>query len=348
MFHKYLLPLIAIGLLGLAAAHVAKSQQTPPKLNPIVEPSKNPFSSSIAGSGIVEPRSENISIGSHLPGVVAEVFVNVGDQVRAGDRLLRLDDRQLNAEYAVRSANLSAAEAQLKRLRDQPRAEEIPPLKAKYFEAQANLDNARDLYNRAQRLAKTGAIGEEELITKRNAVAVSEAQLQKAEADLKLTEAGAWEPDKLVAQRAVDQSRALLMQTKIELERNVVNAPISGQILQKNVRPGEYVGIPPSQALFIMGDTSTLHIRMDVDENDLTRFKPGLPAKAFRRGDPQTEISLSFVRIEPYVIPKKSLTGSGSERVDTRVLQVIYKVAEKSVPLYIGQQLDVYVDASQK
>ena len=56
-------------------------------------------------------------------------------------------------------------------------------------------------------------------------------------------------------------------------------------------------------------------------------------------------MALEFVRFEPYVIPKKSLTGDSTERVDTRVLQVIYRVKNENAPLYVGQQMDVYIDA---
>lgn len=109
----------------------------------------------------------------------------------------------------------------------------------------------------------------------------------------------------------------------------------------------KYLGIPPSQALIVLGDISVLHVRVDIDENDLTRFKAGLPGKAYRRGDPTRQIALNFVRIEPYVIPKKALTGAGTERVDTRVLQVIYAVDKTDLPLFVGQQVDVYLDTGK-
>ena len=63
------------------------------------------------------------------------------------------------------------------------------------------------------------------------------------------------------------------------------------------------------------------------------------------RGNPQVSFALRFVRVEPYVIPKKSLTGDNTERVDTRVLQVIYKIDRTDQPVYVGQQLDVFIEA---
>jgi len=132
--------------------------------------------------------------------------------------------------------------------------------------------------------------------------------------------------------------------TETELERLEVKASVTGEVLQVNVRPGEYVGTPANQPLVVLGGTRK-HIRVDVDENDIARFREGLPARAKRRGEPAIEIPLRFVRIEPLVIPKKSLAGGTMERVDTRALQVIYAVEKTTVPLYMGQQVDVFLDA---
>ena len=99
----------------------------------------------------------------------------------------------------------------------------------------------------------------------------------------------------------------------------------------------------------IIGDVRNMHVRVDIDENDIPRaypyFKPGVPAYASPRGDPSKRFPMRFVRIEPYVIPKKSLTGDNTERVDTRVLQVIYSFKQPvDQNIYVGQQMDVYLD----
>jgi hypothetical protein len=72
---------------------------------------------------------------------------------------------------------------------------------------------------------------------------------------------------------------------------------------------------------------------------------PGSPALAFARGDADRPYRLAFVRVEPLVMPKRSLTGIGGERVDTRVLQAIYAVEDRDDALHVGQQLDVFIQA---
>jgi hypothetical protein len=130
------------------------------------------------------------------------------------------------------------------------------------------------------------------------------------------------------------------------IDRLSTRAPIAGVILQKKVRLGQYAQCGPlSEPLMILGSVSPLHVRADVDEHDAWRVREGAPAVASPRGNGSLRIPLQFVRFEPYVIPKKSLTGDSTERVDTRVLQVIYRVQDQSAPLYVGQQMDVYIEA---
>ena len=95
----------------------------------------------------------------------------------------------------------------------------------------------------------------------------------------------------------------------------------------------------------LLGNDTRLHVRVDIDENDAWRFRQGAPALAYVRGNPDLKTSLHFERFEPYVIPKQSLTGDSTERVDTRVLQVIYSFDEGALPVYVGQQMDVFVEA---
>src|SRR5262249_35701735 len=95
----------------------------------------------------------------------------------------------------------------------------------------------------------------------------------------------------------------------------------------------------------VMGEVLQLHVRADIDENDAWRVRSGSIAEAAERGNSSRRAKLQFVRFEPYVVPKKSLTGDSTERVDTRVLQAIYRFADRDVPFFVGQQMDVFIQA---
>jgi len=147
-----------------------------------------------------------------------------------------------------------------------------------------------------------------------------------------------------INQHVVLRRQLKLVETNID--RLTMRAPMGGVILQNKVRLGQYAQCGPiSEPLMILGSVAPLHVRVDVDEHNASRVREGAPAAASPRGNGSLRIPLEFVRFEPYVIPKKSLTGDSTERVDTRVLQVIYRVKEQDTPLFVGQQMDVYIDA---
>lgn len=344
MSRSLLIPSISLVLMALAGYHVARYSQAQPALSPPVAPARAPFGDTIAGSGVIEPWTENISIGTHLAGVVQEVFVKVGQSVEQGELLLRLDDRQLQADVAVREAMLAAAQAQLEKLEQQPRPEELPGSAARVREAEARLQDEQDRFARSNRLREQKVISDEDFTTRRQSLAVAREQLAKIRADDELLRAGAWKPDLAVARAAVAQARAQLEQARTERDRLSVTAPRAGKILQVKVRAGEYVAQPSSSELMILGHVDPLYVRVDIDEAEIPRFRPGLPARGYVRGDTAHPVDLQFVRVEPYVIPKKSLTGANTERVDTRVLQALYAVQTADREFYVGQQLDIFID----
>jgi multidrug resistance efflux pump len=343
MFRKFGLPLLSVALLILATLHVFRAGATPPQVPPPVEPGRTPYSRTVAGTGLVEAQTENIAIGTPLSGVVTEVFVQPGRKVKAGAPLFRLDDRALRAELLVRRASLTAAEKQLVKLETPTRPEEVDIAQAKMRAAAANFDLLRDQADRARKLGRTRSVSPEELTQRVQSAEVARHQLDQARTEHRLVKAGAWGPDREIARAAVTQARAQLQQTRSELDRLVVRAPLAGEVLQVNVRPGEFVGNQAGPGLIVLGNLGRLHVRVQIDEHDIPRFRPRATALAALRGHPHPDFELAFVRVEPFVVPKKSLTSEGGERVDTRVLQVIYALEKGSAPLYVGQQVDVFI-----
>jgi len=185
---------------------------------------------------------------------------------------------------------------------------------------EAQLADAKDELAFNENISDKGAVSAEDTNKRRNTVRIVEAQLA--------------------------QARAQLAGAKTELDKLTVCAPVDGQVLQLKVHLGEYapagmLGTP----LIMLGNVDTLHVRADVDENDAWRIRNGAVATGCLRGNKDISTPLKFVRFEPYVLPKRSLTGDSTERVDTRVLQVIYSFNRGDLPLFVGQQMDVFIDA---
>jgi len=182
---------------------------------------------------------------------------------------------------------------------------------------------------------------------RRHALRTAQARLNQAEAALRVVKAGAWDEDLGIARAQQKAAEADVAAARVAIERSTVRASVGGQILQVNVRPGEFVdsrsgAVPP----IVLGETAVLNVRVDVDENDAWRVRPGARAMASLRGNGALRTDLRYVRTEPFVIPKRSLTGASSERVDTRVLQLVYAFPRGELPVYVGQQMDVFIEAA--
>lgn len=344
MIRTFLIPLLAIAGVVMAVITVVQGSRPPIPQPPVVEPPRAPYESFVAGSGLVEASTQNIAVGTPVPGVCAEMSVTVGQSIKTGDTLFRIDSRELEAQLVAHEASLRVAEAQLAKMRAGTRPEELPAARARVAEMESMVADMQSQYDIYQKITDQRARSEDELNKRRFAVETMKTRLSQSKASLALLEAGTWSADIAIAEAQVTGARAQVQTTKTEIDRRIVRSSIDGRVLQVNLRVGEFAQASLlSTPLMVIGAVNPLHVRVDVDEHDAWRVKQGSPATAFVRGNKDLNSPLTFVRFEPYIVPKKSLTGESTERVDTRVLQVIYAFDPKSLPIYVGQQMDVYI-----
>ncbi len=276
---RWSFPLVSVVGILFMIFYVTSANTTSMVAEPFVMPSVVPFESYIAGSGITEPNSEVISLGTNRAGVIKSVNASIGQRVSKGEILFVIENSEAEA-------NLEQAKVELK--------------------------IAQDNYNVIA------------AIKDKRAVSLEERNLRTNNLDL---------------------ARAKLKSAEINLELYNIRSPIDGVVLTSNARAGEFApaGIV-SEPIMRLGNISPMYIRVDIDENDAWRFRENSQAIAYVRGNNDIKADLQFVRIEPFVRPKKSLTGDSVERVDTRVLQVIYKFEPKEKPIFAGQQMDIYIE----
>ena len=189
-------------------------------------PSQSPYKTQIAGSGIVEANTENISVATLLSGVVVELPLVVNQDVKKGDMLFRLDDRDLQAQKKVAEAALSSSRAKFAKLKAAPRTEEIPPADAAVKTAEALAADARSQWMRAEEMKDTKAISIEEVLHRKYTAEQMEAAATQAKANLALLKAGTWAPDLQIAEADVTSAQANLDAININIERLIVRAPI--------------------------------------------------------------------------------------------------------------------------
>ncbi|MBL9175476.1 MAG: efflux RND transporter periplasmic adaptor subunit [Verrucomicrobiales bacterium] len=293
---------------GIAAAIllVRRMQQKPPAPAPVAAPARSPYLGTVAATGLIEAARENVRIAAPKGGLVTRVLVKVGDAVREGDPLFQLDAREAASRVETVQAQLEAMRATLK-------AEEVA------------LADTEDQLARFEKLRKDSVATEEELKRRWFAAEGARARIGSIRAQIHSVERQ-WQ------------------QAKTDLEILTVKAPRDGELLQVNLRAGEYAPAAAlAEPLMLLGDVAKLQVRADVDEQNSVLVEPQAEAVASLKGHADLRMPLRFVRVEPYVVPKRSLTGDSLERVDTRVLQIIYEFDRPSFPVYVGQQVDVFI-----
>ena len=161
---RLILPLLAVAAAAYATVSVVRTHPHREPSDPPAPPPVSQFKHTVAGDGLLEASTENIAIGTHLPGIVAKVFVQVGQQVQKDDPLFQIDDRHLTAELGVRKAALAAAEASVET-------------------AMTSQADARDQLKRAEVLSKTKVISPDELARREFATQTATARMTQATAE---------------------------------------------------------------------------------------------------------------------------------------------------------------------
>jgi HlyD family secretion protein len=311
-FARQILPALALIGVAIAAWLIVGGLPDRSLAQPVEQPPKAvgklANAARVAGAGVVEPASEIIDIGSALSGLVTDVRVRPGDQVAKGDVLFTVDARAARAQ--LDQANAAIGEA-----------------RAAIAEASAAQTTARQQLALYRSLTDPAAVSRAEVIRAEGEEAAASSRLNLARARLASAQASA-------------------AAARTEIERLVIRAPIAGEILAVNIRAGEFVATQggSSQPFIQMGQTTPLHVRVDIDENEVGRVALGPNAVISPRGAAELHVEAKFVRAEPLVVPKRSLTNSAAERVDVRVLQLIYELPQSDA-FRVGQQIDAFIPA---
>jgi HlyD family secretion protein len=306
---RFILPIVGLLAALWATFSIVRTAPHRERTDPPGTPPVSTFRDRVAAVGLVEASTENIAVGTPLSGVVTKVFVTAGETVRKGQPLFQIDTRQLEADRDVKERAVAGA-------------------KTRVAVARARLADLTHQLEFVERVTDKRAVSAEEVSRRRSAVDTAAAELAAAEAEV-----------------AAGESQVRAVQT--EIERSTIRAPLATEVLQVKVRVGEFApAAPTASPLILLGRSKPLHVRVDVDEHEGWRVRPGAKALAYVRGNTHLETPLTFVRFEPFVVPKTSLTGASTERVDTRVLQVIYRVDRDNLPVFIGQQMDVFIEGA--
>ncbi len=310
MRNKVIFILSIIGLLiGLVSAYIFGIEKKPQP--PAFNPASNPYAKGIYANGIIESyqaNGVNINIYPEVPGAVAKIMVAEGNNINRGTPMILINDVVQRATVEQQKSQIGLAEANLKSAQDQ-------------------LDKQRKSYE-----LNPKSVSQYDLDNAKNAVNVAQANVE------------------------VVRKQYELAQTV--LSKYTVRAPADGTILSINIAVGSYISAQGSYdtysqgfaPIIVMGSSQTyIGVRCYIDEILISRLPPASQMKARMsiRGT-NINIPLEYVRVQPYVSPKIELSSQRTERVDVRVLPVIFRFERpKDLDVYPGQLVDVYIGENE-
>jgi HlyD family secretion protein len=303
----------------------------------------------VAGPGRVEPISEDIQVSAEIAGRLKLVEVEEGDHVRRGQVLAVLNNDDYRAQVASAAAELGEHEADLRKVRNGARVEERQEALAAVKEAQAVMENARLEMERRQRLNRDGVVSREEAENYEREYKVAKARYDAAAQHFALIDDPSREEDVARAQADVALAEANLDEARARYQKTFVRSPIDGVVLRKHHRPGESVTVSSSSPdpIVTLGDTRVVRVRMDVDEDDVARIRPGDRAYVTADAFGTRKFWGHVVRVGEEMGPKNVRTDEPTERVDKKILETLIQL-DDGRQLPIGLRMDSFVLTREK
>jgi HlyD family secretion protein len=353
--------IFALSLLGLLGSSTVAyiSSLTQPQLPPAFNPASNPYPKGIYAQGILEsdqPSGENVNVYPEVSGTVKQILVKEGQEVKRGDLLLAIDDSIQRATVEQLESQYQAASTLWEELKAQPRKETLDVNEAQVVAAQAALKTAQDELDKQQAAYDLNpkSISKDALDSAVDAVFTAKANLEVARKQRDLTKAGAWIYDINNQEKQYNAAYRSYLSASALLSKYSLRSPRDGKVLAINPIVGSYVspqgaydsyteGMTP---VLVLGSPATqLNVRCFVDEILVPRLPDPSKMKAqmsIRGSD--VKLALEYVRMQPLVSPKIELSDERLERVDVRVLPIVFRIPKAAgANLYPGQLVDVYI-----
>ena len=280
----------------------------------------------IGGNAIVEPRDREIKVAASVPGRIAAIARHEGDKVSRGALLVQLENAPEQAALHAAEGDLASAQEDYDKAMHGQRREDVDASLRDADAAQARADMSAEAFRRIEQAAKGGAATPDELDKAQRQAESDRRSFEAAQARGRAMVAGSRFEDIAAARARTQAAQARRDQARANLERLAVRAPADGEILQVKYRVGEYVTPGAGDPLVIMGDTSVLRVRIDVDERDIGRIALGAAAFAAADAYPDKKFTGKVVEIGQRMGRKNVRTDDPTERIDTKILETVVEL----------------------
>lgn len=296
---------------GIASAALLGREVKSEVLQPGVSVVRRTLRSQVQATGTVRAMTgAEVKVGARISGRVERLYANVGDRVRRGAAIARLDDRDLQARLARARADLAATRAQLALVRRGARPEELAESQSTLAQAEAEAGLAGLLEGRSASLLEQKFAGVEELDRARRDAAVARARVDAASSRLELLRHRALPEDVALAEARVQQAAAGVQEAAATLSYATITAPIDGVIAQVNTQAGETVSAGLNAPTFVtIIDLDRLEVAAYVDEVDVGRVKVGQQAAFTVDSFPEVEFTGSVLAIYPRAVIQSNVVN---------------------------------------
>jgi len=311
--------LAGLGALALAG-YLALNAVFGPRVDVAKVARRDVVQSVVASGRVVTPY--RVDVGSQITGTVAEVPVEQGERVKAGQTLVVLEASEARALVKQAEVNVAQSEARLRQMREL----QLPVADQTLRQAEANLTNARAQYERNRQLYQSGYIGKSVLDDSQRNVEVAESQVDSARKQVETARPTG--SDYAVAVAALEQARANLQAAQARLAYATVRAPADGTLIARDVERGDVV--QPGKVLFVLSPVGETQLVLQIDERNLARLKLGQQALASADAYPAERFGAELFYINPSVDPQR-----GTVEVKLRV---------PAPPAYLREDMTVSVD----
>ncbi len=365
---------------GLAALYFWRLQANPPvatTTTPEVVP-EVPVARNVTSLGRVEPKGEVITVSGTVGSRISQLLVDEGQQLKKGEAIAYLEDHdEKEAEKNLAASQLAEArtrydsvtkfaEAQIEEAMTRieqiktPQSFEVAAQKATVKQLSAESEIAKKDYQRNQYLVKEGAVSQEILDEKAVNYFSKKGELENAKAQLsQFTETR--QKDLGNAQAQLQSAKASLAQTQSEievkssqsnlelaeasLERTIIRAPRSGEVLDIKTYAGEVID---DDGILQLGDVDQMYVVAEIYESDIGKIKLGQQAVITDPSLPK-KITGTVERISSQISKNDVLDTDPAADTDSRVIEVKIRLNQKDSSVVAGLinlQVDVEIESA--
>jgi multidrug efflux pump subunit AcrA (membrane-fusion protein) len=270
------------------------------------------LSATVTATGTIKAMvGAEVKVGSRIPGRVEQLAVQVGDRVKPGQVIARLEQDDLRAAVEKARADLAAATAKLATVRNGARTQEIQTAEAALRQAEANRSLAQVNLDRYRQLYQDGGIALQQVDTAARDYDVSLAQVRTAREQLSLVRDKYTPEDVQVAEAEVAQAKAALRIAEANLGYATITAPMGGVVASVSTQQGETVtsGSAAAQAptFVTIIDLNRLQVDAYVDETDIGKVRVGQAATFIVDAFPDKEFSGNVTAIYPKALIQQNV-----------------------------------------